>query len=151
MRDNRGRFVKGNPGGPGNPKMRSLTEQAKRIRALVTDEDLERVVRRLVELAEGGDAQACKLVLERLAGKAPQPPEPELDLDLVDVQGCADLAENARRIATAVASGRISPTQGEQALHVFQMVGAALERADIEARVDALENERAARMFGIEV
>lgn len=143
MRDKKGRFAPGNPGGPGNPKMRSLTEQACRIRAIVTDADLERVVRRLVDLAEGGDAQACRMVLDRLAGKAPNAPEPTLGVDLLDVSDLSSLAENACRIASALSEGSITTEQADRILNVYKVVGDALERAQLEERVRVLEERRA--------
>ena len=67
-RDTRGRFIAGNPGGPGNP----LAARVGRLRAAlleaVTPEDIQSVVRRLVEEAREGDVAAARLVLERVLG-----------------------------------------------------------------------------------
>ena len=68
-RDSRGRWTKGNPGGPGGGK------HARRVMALrsaflraITDEDMERVVRAMVEEAVGGNVAAAKLLCERALG-----------------------------------------------------------------------------------
>ncbi len=71
-RDRRGRFVKGNPGGPGNPHARKVAVLRGELLGAVSRTALRRVVKRMVALAEGGDVQAAKLLLDRLFG----PPVP---------------------------------------------------------------------------
>ena len=74
-RDVHGRFTPGNKAAKGNPhasqvaKLRSAALQA------VTEDKIERIIAKLVELAEEGNVQAAKEVLDRCLGK-PQ----ELDL-----------------------------------------------------------------------
>ena len=67
-RDHRGRFAKGNPGGPGNP----YGQQVARLRAVileaVTDDDLRKIVAALVKRAKGGDVVAARELLNRLVG-----------------------------------------------------------------------------------
>ena len=69
VRDRTGRFVKGNPGGPGNP----LSTQVYRLRqcfyASVSEGDLTEIVTMIVAKAKGGDIGAAKLVLEWTIGR----------------------------------------------------------------------------------
>lgn len=68
-RDARGHFKKGNKGGPGNP----LSGRVNRLRAAlinaVTEEDIQEIIQKLVQLAKQGDIGAAKEVLLRVLGK----------------------------------------------------------------------------------
>ena len=76
-RDTKGRFAKGNPGGPGNP----YAKQVARIRSLITDavseEDLRAVIGALVAKARGGDVSAARVLFDRIAGKPAAAIDPE--------------------------------------------------------------------------
>ncbi len=61
-RDARGRFVVGNPGGPGRP--RGYNEA---ILEACTPEDLSKIVAVLVAKAIGGDVRAAEVLLRRMA------------------------------------------------------------------------------------
>jgi len=67
-RDGRGRFVRGNAGGPGNPEARRTAD----FRRLVLDAATDRfpaVVSKLFDLAESGEPWAVREVLDRVLGK----------------------------------------------------------------------------------
>ena len=68
-RDNRGRFVDGNPGGPGNPHAKQTAEMRSRIREAVTPDDLAAVVRVLIDKAKGGELGAIRELFDRTVGK----------------------------------------------------------------------------------
>ena len=68
-RDGRGRFAEGNVGGPGNPHARHVGQLRSALLAAVTREDIEAVIRKLVELAKNGNIQAAKEVFDRCLGK----------------------------------------------------------------------------------
>src|SRR5262245_47993772 len=54
VRDSRGRFVPRNPGGPGNPFARQVAALRQAVLNAVTAEDIQTVVRKLIELAAAG-------------------------------------------------------------------------------------------------
>jgi hypothetical protein len=81
-RDAKGRFAKGNLGGPGNPHARRVAQYRRAVWHAVTDEDIEAIVRRQVEKAKEGDTAAAKLLLTYTAGK----PVPTVDADTLDLQ-----------------------------------------------------------------
>jgi hypothetical protein len=81
-RDGRGRFARGNPGGPGNPFTRRVALLRQALLAAVTAEDLEAVARRLVARAREGDTAAAKLLLSYTLGKSAAAVDP----DTLDVQ-----------------------------------------------------------------
>jgi hypothetical protein len=70
--DKRGRFVKGNKHGQGNP----LAGRAAKLRAVllqkVTDKDIAEITDRLIKMAKDGDLAAIKEILDRTVGKPGQ-------------------------------------------------------------------------------
>jgi len=68
-RDERGRFSRGNAGGPGNPlggkvaKLRSALIQA------VSQRDMKAIVAAMIQRAKDGDSAAAKLVLSYTIGQ----------------------------------------------------------------------------------
>jgi hypothetical protein len=66
-----GRFVKGNPGGPGNPYARHVAELRSALFNAVAPDDLRAVVASLLIQAKQGDVASIKELLQRLLG----PPE----------------------------------------------------------------------------
>ncbi|MFG0313127.1 MAG: hypothetical protein ACF8LL_02920 [Phycisphaerales bacterium] len=68
-RDTRGRFAKGNAGGPGNPLAGRVARLRSALIAAVTDEDMEAVARKLVSMAKEGDVAAIRELLSRTLGK----------------------------------------------------------------------------------
>ena len=69
-RDARGRFAKGNTGGPGNPHARKVAQLRSALLRAVSAGDLRAVVTQLVDQAKAGDVQAARLLLDRLFGPA---------------------------------------------------------------------------------
>lgn len=65
-----GKFAAGNPGGPGNPHGGQVARLRSVMLDAVTPDDMRAVVRKLVELAKGGDLKAIDLLLNRTLGKA---------------------------------------------------------------------------------
>src|SRR5262249_45330006 len=76
-RDTRGRFTKGNPGGPGNPFARRLAAIRKAFYDAFTDKDVKAVAGKLLEMARAGDPAALRTFLEWGLGKPPEPVNPD--------------------------------------------------------------------------
>lgn len=68
-RDGRGRFALGNAGGPGNPNARTALKWRERLASIVTDDDFDAIVRRMVADAIVGDEDARNHLLDRPCGK----------------------------------------------------------------------------------
>jgi hypothetical protein len=75
-----GRFIKGNPGGPGNPFARRTAAYRKAIRSVVTDECLKEIVAMIYLRAIRGDVAAAKILLAYTCGKS----VPDVDPDQFD-------------------------------------------------------------------
>jgi hypothetical protein len=93
-RSNSGRFVKGNPGGPGRPKL--VTERAYLdiLRTACTPETWGEIVKKAVEDAKAGDSKAREWLSIYLVGK-PSGNAPTLKQMAID-----ELAGNEDGIST---------------------------------------------------
>lgn len=81
-RDARGRFTPGNKGGPGNPFARKSVALRQALLDAVTPEDIQLLVRHLIQQAREGEVAAARLVLAYAIGK----PDRAVDPDTLDVQ-----------------------------------------------------------------
>lgn len=73
-RDASGRFVRGNPGGPGNPHAGTVARLRSVLLDTVTEDDLRAVVRALVDEARSGNVPAIRELLDRTLGRTPIAP-----------------------------------------------------------------------------
>ena len=77
-----GRFAKGNRCGTGNPFARQVAGLRKALLNAVTEEDMQRLARKLLEQALEGSTAAAKLLLTYVLGKPTEMPDPDrLNLD----------------------------------------------------------------------
>ena len=106
--DEKGRFTKGNEGGPGNPYAKQAAELKAALYNAVTEQDIEEIAAKLIASAKRANIPAIKELFDRLWGKAPQ------DVNLggqednpIEVSIGGNLTEEEiRRIAEAVYAGR---------------------------------------------
>jgi hypothetical protein len=68
-RDDRGRFLPGNPGGPGNPLAVRVSRLRSALLNAVTEDDVKEIVRKLVSLAKDGDTVAARILFDRVLGR----------------------------------------------------------------------------------
>src|SRR5207244_7364076 len=86
-RDANGRFVKGNPGGPGNPFARKVAALRKALINFVTVDDMKHVAFILKEKAMAGDLVAIKLLFQYVLGKPTEGVDPDrLDIEEAKLQ-----------------------------------------------------------------
>jgi carbamoylphosphate synthase small subunit len=72
-----GRFVTGNPGGPGNPHAQRVAALRSALLEAVTPADMVAVAKQLIRAARGGDVAAMKVFFERTLGRP-------LEADILD-------------------------------------------------------------------
>ena len=70
-----GRFIPGCKPGPGNPFADKVAKYRSALTRAVTPAQFLRIARKMAELAEAGDTDAAKIVLDRLLGRPVQPME----------------------------------------------------------------------------
>ncbi|MCG3136734.1 MAG: hypothetical protein HJJLKODD_00570 [Phycisphaerae bacterium] len=68
-RDSSGRFMPGNPGGPGNPYAQQVAAWRGVLVNTVKASDIKMVVQRLVKAAKNGESWAVRELLDRTLGK----------------------------------------------------------------------------------
>lgn len=127
----RGRFAKGNPGKPHGSRHRAT--QA--IQALL-DGEAEKLTRKAITLAMGGDPTALRLCIERLS---PPPKDAPVNFPIPKMEAAADAAGAVAAVVAAVACGDLTPTQGERIAGIIEAWRRAIETTELAARVDALE------------
>jgi hypothetical protein len=77
-RDDKGRFGKGNAGGPANPHAARTAQLRSALMDAVTDDDIQAVAQTLVREARQGNVQAGRELLDRVLGKSHQSRTTEL-------------------------------------------------------------------------
>ena len=106
--DAKGRWAKGNPGGPGNPFARQVAKLRKVIINRLTEEDLLAITEALLAKAKEGSVGAAKLLLAYGIGKPASAPDPdrldgqELKHFKEQVEVVNDVHELAREVGKAV-------------------------------------------------
>ncbi|MEE8130840.1 MAG: hypothetical protein V3T48_11145 [Vicinamibacterales bacterium] len=73
IRDENGRFIKGCPPGPGNPHVAKVALWRAAMAEGVSREDIDAVIKVLVEKAKTGERWAVRELLDRTLGKPLQP------------------------------------------------------------------------------
>ncbi|MCB9229298.1 MAG: hypothetical protein H6618_06780 [Deltaproteobacteria bacterium] len=102
-RDQKGRFLRGNAGGPGNPHVAKVAKLRQAFLSAVSEDDIKKIVRAMVKAAASGDVGAARYLTSYLIG---QPAELESDIqreidresfDLLSLIPREKLVEVARR------------------------------------------------------
>lgn len=128
------------PGNPGRPKgARHRTTLA--IEALLEGEH-EKLTRKAVELALGGDTTALRLCLERLA---PARKDAPVSVELPRIEKPADAVAASAALIEAVSAGEITPDEAGRVMTLLTAHRTILETAELAARIAALEEARTPR------
>ena len=123
------------PGQSGNPKGKPPgSGELQRLRASIAA-DVPEILAGLVAAAKGGDAQAAKLILERIF-PAVKPVEQTQELDLPEG---GTLTAQGRAVLSAVALGDLAPGQGAQLLAAIGSLARVTEIDELTQRIDKLE------------
>ena len=126
------------PGESGNPKGKPPgSGELQRLRASIAA-DVPEILAGLVTAAKGGDAQAAKLILERIF-PAVKPVEHAQELDLPEG---GSLTAQGRAVLSAVAAGDLAPGQGVQLLAAIGSLARVIEIDDLTNRITDLEEKQ---------
>lgn len=127
----RGRFAPGNKASPGRPPGRGPVAE---LRATLAT-DVNKIIDTLRTQALAGDAQAIRIILDRVL-PALRPVELPTTLDL-PTNGT--LADQARAVVQAAADGNLAPAQAAQIVTALGGVAKLIETDELAARIAALE------------
>jgi len=83
VRGGDGRFLPGNPGGPGNPQARNVSVWRKALADSVSPDDLAQAIQKLIDSAKEGKAWAIRELLDRCLGKPHVQVELQADVDSI--------------------------------------------------------------------
>ena len=128
----RGRWKAGESGNPSGRK--PGTGEVAKLRDSIA-KHLPAIIKQLVTKAKEGDAQAARLLLERVL-PALKPIEQAVALSLPDGEG---ITGQGRAIVQAVAEGTIAPGQGAQLLAGLGSLARTVEIDELEKRIALLE------------
>lgn len=133
-----GTFAKGNKLGGG--KTGSRHKVTKAVEALLEGE-AEGLTRKAVEMALTGDTVALRLCLDRIA---PPKKDRAVSMTLPKVRTAQDTVQASSTVLDAVAEGNITPDEGARILSLLTAHKALIETCDLEVRLSALEQDKAA-------
>ena len=129
-----GRFARGKAGGPGRP--RGVRHAALAALDAIGTEAAEDVLRRVVEDAKAGDLRAAEILLRRLWPERKGRP---VEVALPEVASAADLVPALAAVVASIARGELTPEEAQAICAVLESQRRAIETAELEARVAALE------------
>jgi hypothetical protein len=102
VRNEKGRFLPGNPGGPGNPQARNVGAWRRALADAVSPDDIGEVVAKLTGAAKEGKAWAIRELLDRCLGK------PTVQVEIgADVERQREWSEREQEEARHIARIRI--------------------------------------------
>jgi hypothetical protein len=96
------------------------------------------VCQAVIDAAKKGDTAAARLVVERLC---PPRRDRAVTFDLPPISKAEHLPKAAIGLLKEVASGSITPEEGSTTMRIIEGSGRAIEVADLEKRIKALEEK----------
>ncbi|HEY2186773.1 MAG TPA: DUF5681 domain-containing protein [Xanthobacteraceae bacterium] len=128
-------FQKGESGNPaGRP--RGSRNRASVLVSELLEGELEELVRKAIDMAKNGDAVALRLCLDRIA---PARKYDSGSCELPALKTAADSVEAMARIAEAVGTGELTPSEAASLGKVVENYVQALEAREFEERLIELE------------
>jgi hypothetical protein len=124
-------FSAGNPGRPKGARHKTTLAIEK-----LLDGEAEALTRMAIELAKGGDMQALRLCMDRLA---PPRKDRSIAFDLPAIETVDDLPAATRAIMDAVSVGDITPSEAAELGKLVDSHVRAIEVSDLNKRLEALE------------
>ena len=134
----RGRGRPFRPGESGNPagKPRGTRNRATRLLDRMAETDAADVLQTVIDRAKGGDMAAAGLLMSRIW--PPRKGRP-VEFEIPPLTTASDLVAALSSLIQAVASGFLTPDEGQAVASVLETQRKAIEIFELEARVARLE------------
>jgi hypothetical protein len=130
----RGRpFARGNPGRPKGARHRVTALAEKLMQA-----DVKAIVEAVVTAARNGDMTAARIVLDRIA---PARRDSTVRFNLPKIESVEDIVSAMGAVLAAVASGEISPGEGQAIAALLGQQRQAFETAELTERLEAMPED----------
>jgi hypothetical protein len=130
-----GRFARGNPGGPGRPRVDQVSELDRQVAEAGPE-----LVEVLLTAAKAGNLRAVELVLDRVWPARRGRP---VRVDAPEIHSTADLKPASEALTSAVLSGELTPQEGSDAARVLVAHGDMIGLVDLDERLTVLEEKHA--------
>jgi len=141
-RKQRGRpFPKGTSGNPNGRPKGTLNRTTQACQELLDGEG-EAITSKAVELAKRGNIQALRLCLDRIL---PARKDRPVSLALPEVESAKEIPVAIGTVLHAVADGQLTPSEGQGLASMLEAQKRAIETAELEQRVEAVEAALKAR------
>lgn len=134
-RNKDGTFAKGTGGRPKGARNKTTIAVSK-----LLDGEADKLTRKAVELALGGDVTALRLCMERIHPPRKDSPVP---FDMPNLEGAAGAAEALKAILAGVAAGDLTPLEANSLAGLVESYRKTLETEDFDRRLSALEEKQA--------
>src|SRR5262245_42309496 len=141
MSDTTARKQSGRPwpkGVSGNPAGRptGARNHATRLAEELFEGQSEGVCNAVIKKALKGDMIAARIVVERLC---PPRRDRPITFELPTIEGARDLSKAAIALLQSVAGGNTTPEEGASVMRLIEGTGKAIELAELEGRLAAIE------------
>ena len=100
--------------------------------------EAQRLTRKVIDLALGGDLTALRLCMERLV---PPRKDRPIHLDLPPIQTVQQISMAMTSIAAAISEGQITPGEGETVANILAVQKDVIATGELERRVEELEEK----------
>lgn len=133
-RNNKGRFVSGKSGNPAGRPPAMPPELRQRLTEASAD-----IIEGVISAARGGDMQAARLVLERIAPVTRSTAAP---VYIPELEHAATLSDKAQAVINAVARSECPPDIGATMIQALGACAKIIEIDELERRLSALETNQ---------
>jgi hypothetical protein len=138
-REVNGRFGSGNRFGKGNPRLTQYFKLRAAIDRAVTPTRLKKIVSKLADLAENGDTNAAKIILDRCLGRVPVATTESATVTLPKLTDAASCVEAMNIIFAALGQGGVSIEEARDLAALVEQARKSVETLDIASRLADLE------------